>query len=152
MSSRIKRRGGLPGAGRFDFRGENFKMAEEHFHVAVTDEQLEAARVSAAARGVNLGPVGSMSRDGVTINYTIEKDDAGANDVSVYVLYRPFYVPADTVQSLITEFLTNPPAPPAPPAPPVEASAKSAPPVEPPAKPARPQVVETAEPAHRHKG
>jgi hypothetical protein len=86
---------------------------EHHFHVSLTDEQLEAAKVASAARGVNLGPVGSLSRDGVTLNYTIEKDDAGANDVSVDLIYWPFYVDPAGIEKLITGFLTSPPVEPA---------------------------------------
>jgi S1-C subfamily serine protease len=86
-------------------------MAGESFEVTLTDEQLEAARGSAAARGVSLGPVGSMSRDLVTVNYTITSDGAGNNVVAVTILHQPFYVPVDTVQTLITEFLMNPPPP-----------------------------------------
>lgn len=96
-------------------------MAKETFQVTLTDEQLQAAKAAAARRGVNLGPTGSLSRDSVTVNYSIEAAD-GSNAVSVDVLYRPFYVDAATVQSLITEFLTNPPAP-------------DMPPIEPPAEP-----------------
>jgi hypothetical protein len=95
-------------------------MASETFEVTLTDEQLEAARASAAARGVSLHPVGSMNRDLVTVNYTITSDgdgslknppDAGNNVVAVTILHRPFYVPFDTVQTLLTEFLMNPPLP-----------------------------------------
>lgn len=95
-------------------------MAKEIFKVVLTDEQLQAAKAAAARRGVNLGATGSLSRDGVTVNYSIEAAD-GSNTVSVDVLYRPFYVSADQVQSFITDWLTNPPAanePAAPAAPP----------------------------------
>lgn len=86
-------------------------MAGESFDVTLTDEQLEVARGSAAARGVSLGPVGSLSRDLVTVNYTITSDGAGSNVVAVTILHQPFYVPVDTLQTLITEFLMNPPLP-----------------------------------------
>lgn len=85
-------------------------MAPETFEVTLTDAQLEAAKAASLARGVNLGPVGSLHRDGVTVNYKVETPQADSNVVTVDVLYRPFYVPADTIQSLITDFLTNPPA------------------------------------------
>jgi hypothetical protein len=98
---------------------------EHHFHVSLTDEQLEAAKVASAARGVNLGPVGSLSRDGVTLNYTIEKDDAGANDVSVDLIYWPFYVDSAAIEKLITDFLTAPPVEPAAAAPPAEPAPKT---------------------------
>jgi hypothetical protein len=93
-------------------------LMEHHFHVSLTDEQLTAAKAAAAARGVTLGPVGSLNRDGVTLNYTIEKDDAGANDVSVDIVYWPFYVPVEALESQITAFLTGPPVEPPSPAPP----------------------------------
>jgi hypothetical protein len=98
-------------------------MIPNTFQVTLSDEQLAAAKTATASYGVNLGPAGSLSRDGVTVNYTIEagsseaekaksKPPAGSNLVTVTILYRPLYVPADQVQSLITDFLTNPPAAP----------------------------------------
>jgi hypothetical protein len=95
-------------------------MAKETFQVTLTDDQLKAAKDAAARAGVNLSESGSQSRDGVTISYKVEPSGTGSNVITVDVLYRPFYVPAEAVQTAITNFLTNPPPPADEQAPPVE--------------------------------
>ena len=84
-------------------------MQQHTFDVTIADDQLEAAKAAAAKRGVSLGPAGSLSRDGVTLNYNVEKDDAGGNVVTVTLLHWPFYIPAEDIEAQIEDFLTNPP-------------------------------------------
>ena len=69
--------------------------------VPMTEEQFATASGRLAAKGIQLsGPVGTLSKDGITANYAY-----GDGKLKVEITERPFLLPLGMIEGRLKEYL-----------------------------------------------